>query len=552
MGGNLHIESLQDSSTYASRSQSIGGSITISPAGVPTGGSFNAGKSKVDSNYLSVVEQSGIKAGDGGFDVQVQGDTSLKGAVIASNQVAVEQGKNHFSTEGELTTSDLQNSAKYEGKAVGVSASVGNDNGKFGVSGVGAGVGQDSGSASSTTTAGISGIAGDQSVRSTDAETGIQRIFDKEKVQKEIDAQVAITAEFGKQAGKAVGDYAEAQMKIAEQLRSQGKDAEADAINALWGDNGSLRLAAHTVVGGLTGGIGGAAGAAAGTLTAPAVAQALREAGITGALADVLTAAASTAAGAVTGGVSGTAAAGNEVANNYLTHNQTREKEKKLASAETEDDKKKIIQEYAQLDEKQREEAGMCLVNDQCQSVFDKESLKSVLNELNTACSPPRYCTADEKASIQELNQFYAIRDSVKPDTLVEEILFGNKVISSAFKGVVAFYGKLIERTATDNIVNTAKILSEYGNSSSKMIHVFDDFSHNLGPLVTKYGSNEAAFSAVHTAAQKMVGQPGVVTAWIDVGGNPVWVRGMTVNGSFRIGSFSGNTMNPKYPLPRK
>lgn len=192
------------------------------------------------------------------------------------------------------------------------------------------------------------------------------------------------------------------------------------------------------------------------------------------------------------------------------------------------------------------------MVNDQCQSVFDKESLKSVLNELNTACSPPRYCTADEKASIQELNQFYAIRDSVKPDTLVEEILFGNKVISSAFKGVVAFYGKLIERTATDNIVNTAKILSEYGNYSSKMIHVFDDFSHNRGPLVTKYGSNEAAFSAVHTAAQKMVGQPGVVTAWIDVGGNTVWVRGMTVNGSFRIGSFSGNTMNPKYPLPRK
>ncbi len=48
--------------------------IFICPASVPAGGSFNASKSKVDSNYLSVVEQSGIKAGDGGFDVQVQGD----------------------------------------------------------------------------------------------------------------------------------------------------------------------------------------------------------------------------------------------------------------------------------------------------------------------------------------------------------------------------------------------------------------------------------------------------------------------------------------------
>ena len=90
-------------------------------------------------------------------------------------------------------------------------------------------------------------------------------------------ANAQIMATFGQQASKAVGDYAEAQMKIAEQLRSQGKDAEADAINALWGDNGSLRLAAHTVVGGLTGGIGGAAGAAAGTLTAPAVARGSRE-----------------------------------------------------------------------------------------------------------------------------------------------------------------------------------------------------------------------------------------------------------------------------------
>ncbi len=90
---------------------------------------------------------------------------------------------------------------------MGVNASVGNDAGKFGVKGVGAGVGQDSGSAQGTTTAGISGIAGDQSVRTGDA-TGIERIFDQNKVQRDIDAQVAITAEFGKQAAKSWGEYA--------------------------------------------------------------------------------------------------------------------------------------------------------------------------------------------------------------------------------------------------------------------------------------------------------------------------------------------------------
>ena len=329
VGGNLHIESLQDSSTYASRSQSIGGSITIGPAGVPTGGSFNASKSKVNSDYLSVVEQSGIKAGDGGFDVQVQGDTSLKGAVIASNQVAVEQGRNHFSTEGELTISDLQNSARYEGKAIGVNASVGNDNGKFGVSGVGAGVGQDSGSASSTTTAGISGIAGDQSVRSTDAETGIQRIFDKEKVQKEIDAQVAITAEFGKQASKAGAQYAQDQLNKASGLREIAKleadpekqaamFAEAAQIENDWKDGGGSRVLMHAAIGLLSGGAAGAVGAAGSALATPYLADMMRDASLPQPVRDALLLSAGAAIGAAAGGLEGAVAGTNEMANNGL------------------------------------------------------------------------------------------------------------------------------------------------------------------------------------------------------------------------------------------
>ncbi|MEB5963879.1 hemagglutinin repeat-containing protein [Comamonas testosteroni] len=256
VGGDLKLESLQDSSSYASRNQSAGGSLTISPAGVPIGGGLNAGQSKVNSHYQSVTEQSGIQAGDGGFQVSVKGDTDLKGAVIASNQTALEQGKNRFSTDGALTTSDLHNSARYEGQAVGVHASVGNDAGKFGVKGVGAGVGQDSGSAQGTTTAGISGIAGDQSVRTGDA-TGIERIFDQNKVQREIDAQVAITAEFGKQASKAAGTYADQQAIAA---RRAGNEAEAKK----WDEDGEYRRALHTGIGALTGGLGGAVGGASG------------------------------------------------------------------------------------------------------------------------------------------------------------------------------------------------------------------------------------------------------------------------------------------------
>jgi filamentous hemagglutinin len=63
VGGDLKIESLQDSSRFEGKQQSSGGSITLSPAGVPIGGGLNAGQSKVNSNYQSVTEQSGIQAG---------------------------------------------------------------------------------------------------------------------------------------------------------------------------------------------------------------------------------------------------------------------------------------------------------------------------------------------------------------------------------------------------------------------------------------------------------------------------------------------------------
>ncbi len=69
-----------------------------------TSGSFNASKSKVNSDFASVAEQSGFKAGDGGFQVNVKGDTSLIGGAIASNQSAVENKLNSFATGGELTT----------------------------------------------------------------------------------------------------------------------------------------------------------------------------------------------------------------------------------------------------------------------------------------------------------------------------------------------------------------------------------------------------------------------------------------------------------------
>lgn len=65
--------------------------------------------------------------------------TNLKGAVIASTQAAVDNNKNTFTAGGTLTTSDIQNSASFNGSAAGISVDVGTQPGKLGVNGVGVG-----------------------------------------------------------------------------------------------------------------------------------------------------------------------------------------------------------------------------------------------------------------------------------------------------------------------------------------------------------------------------------------------------------------------------
>ncbi|WP_417582467.1 hypothetical protein [Nitrincola sp.] len=234
---------------------------------------------------------------------------------------------NHYQATAGTETQDLLNSASYDASSASIS---------IGSSGGGAGVGNDSGSASSTSTAGISGIAGNETARTGDVETGLNPIFDQDRVRQEIDAQVAITAEFGQQASKLVGDIAHAKLEEALDKRLQARqadaagdteraaqlNAQADQLQNDWGDNGLKRLAAHTVIGALTGGSSGATGAALGTLSAPLVADALKEAGVDETLAKGLTALASSAAGAAAGSTAGAAAGFNEVVNNYLSHQE--------------------------------------------------------------------------------------------------------------------------------------------------------------------------------------------------------------------------------------
>ena len=107
---DLNITSLQDSDNYTENSSSVG--VTVSTTGITGSGS----KGDTDSTYASVTTQSGIYDGTGGFDITVNGNTDLKGAVIASDADA---DKNTLTT-GTLTYSDIQNSAEYSSGSVGV------------------------------------------------------------------------------------------------------------------------------------------------------------------------------------------------------------------------------------------------------------------------------------------------------------------------------------------------------------------------------------------------------------------------------------------------
>jgi filamentous hemagglutinin len=122
--GSLAITSEQDTSTFKSSQLNIGvnfGGQTFSQnaAGKTTAtGTNNIGanfsSSRQNEQFASVIEQSGIKAGNGGFDINIAGATDLKAGVIASTADAA---LNRLTT-GTLTTSNLVNTEVYKASSL--------------------------------------------------------------------------------------------------------------------------------------------------------------------------------------------------------------------------------------------------------------------------------------------------------------------------------------------------------------------------------------------------------------------------------------------------
>ncbi|MDQ9029077.1 two-partner secretion domain-containing protein [Acinetobacter nosocomialis] len=126
---NLNVESLQNKADYKSKQQNVSGQATVG-YGASVSGSFS--KSDVKAHYASVQDQAGIYTGDDGYQIKVNKNTDLKGAIITSTQTAENLKKNSLDT-GTLTSSNIQNVTEYDAK--GISVGGGFNAGKSGTAG---------------------------------------------------------------------------------------------------------------------------------------------------------------------------------------------------------------------------------------------------------------------------------------------------------------------------------------------------------------------------------------------------------------------------------
>ena len=323
VGNDLNIESKQDSNSYKENNKSAGASIGIGSNKAISG---SASVGKIDSNYNSVTDQSGIYAGKEGFEINVEGNTDLKGGIISSTADA---DKNNLST-GTLTFEDIQNKADYKAGSIGINidTSAGAEKKDAGVTpniGVGA-----KDNAESVTKATVS--EGEIEIRdkgkqkqdlkdlNRDTKNSLNKlgeIFDKTKVEE----RQELAGLFGEIAYKAVGDL---------------------AIKNGWQEGSAEKNALHALVGGImseltnSGFLAGASGAMINEMIQDKLSDMFKDnpamhqwasALIGGVVAQVVAADAQM----------GAATASSGTKNNYLTHEQQKKYEEELAAIDKDD-----------------------------------------------------------------------------------------------------------------------------------------------------------------------------------------------------------------------
>ena len=261
-GDKLLLQSPQDSSQYQAqnRSAGIGASICLTGTCVSSI-SANAGAGRMQSDFQAVAEQTGLRAGDGGFQIVVKRGATLIGSVIASGDQAVADALNQLNT-GTLVAQDLENRAGYNASQVALGGGVALGDGKAGINAPVALGAQ--GSASSATQSAIgagrivirdaaaqqdlTGMTPSQTIASLNRDTAgahnaLQPIFDKEK----IEAGFEIASEASRQVGQLLANRAQEANALKKAIdvetnaeRKRQLELQYDAA-AQWGPGGAYR-----------------------------------------------------------------------------------------------------------------------------------------------------------------------------------------------------------------------------------------------------------------------------------------------------------------------
>jgi filamentous hemagglutinin len=262
IGGDMTIESLQDTATYDSKQKNMGFSADIDIAGGGAGSSLsvNGGKTNLNSDYKAVGEQSGIFADQA--DLITQGKGTFKGGVFVTSKEAQDNGNSNIVFKQGVTATDLKNTTSYDGDAIQAGISIGSTNNKPQASMNGIGYGTDSDSDSSITKGGVSGYNDKEGIFTTDNREALAGqlgdVFDANQVNEELGAQTQITQAFDQERRKVktainekekklrdeaeeardVGDYETAveKARAAEKLQNQGLLFDA-VSGAIYGPN---------------------------------------------------------------------------------------------------------------------------------------------------------------------------------------------------------------------------------------------------------------------------------------------------------------------------
>ncbi|GAB7536514.1 hemagglutinin repeat-containing protein [Burkholderia sp. 3C] len=351
VGGNLNIASVQDTLSSAAHQSSTGGGFSVSQSGGASA-SFSHSKGKASGSYAGVNEQAGIQAGDSGFNINVGGNTDLKGGLIASDADA---SKNTLTT-GSLSFADMQNQSHYDAKSSGFSAGGTTGDGGMNYSthgstsgknagGVSPMLGQsESGSDSATTKSGVS--AGTVTITdsanqkqdvaslnrdTTDTNGTVAKLPDMQNLLSNQADMMAAASAAGEAVSRRIGDYAD---KMKKDAAANGDQAGVDA----WKEGGANRALMQgtgaALMTGIAGGnaVGGAAGAAIASIAsgklnelsgAIASSDPTGNADMNQALGNIVANAIATGAGAVAGGESGAFSGHNVDRFNRQGHEET-------------------------------------------------------------------------------------------------------------------------------------------------------------------------------------------------------------------------------------